>query len=200
MNWILDILFPKFCVGCNKSGSYVCTACEVGLWEQDQICPGCHKTSLGGLTHRSCKETTYLDGLVCFWAYEGIAKKLLHRANNYFIFDYLVDLTRQSGILLNRSDFARLKSFMYIHPTLVSLPDEPHAKNKKGFASGDIVAQAIARLYRLPRWRLRLSKSQKMPAQIILVGDVWSKPEFEKWAELLKKQGATQVWGLTLAR
>lgn len=200
VNWILDILFPKFCVGCGKSESYVCSGCEVGLWEQEQVCPGCLKASLSGLTHRSCRSRSSLDGLVCLWTHEGIAKKLLHRANNYFLFDYLTELTRQGQPLLNRSDLANLKSFIHIQPTVISLPDEPKNQRQKGFVSADIVAKMFARAYRLSWRKFHQIRPGNMPVKVLLVADTWTRSEFERWAEKLKKQGATQVWGLALAR
>ena len=32
-NNVLDILFPKFCIGCGKEGLYICKDCEVFLSE-----------------------------------------------------------------------------------------------------------------------------------------------------------------------
>jgi hypothetical protein len=55
----------------------VCEKCEVGLWEKDQICPVCARSSRYGLRHNYCRKAWSLDGLIAFWAYDGVAKKLI---------------------------------------------------------------------------------------------------------------------------
>ena len=48
---ILNALFPKFCVGCNKEGQYICENCKVFLGEASLICSVCEKSSFTGQKH-----------------------------------------------------------------------------------------------------------------------------------------------------
>ena len=91
MSW-LDILFPKKCVNCGKWGQYVCESCEVGLWEEEQICPVCGRASRYGLKHKYCRQPYSLDGLTCLWAYEGVARKIISQAKYRFYYDMLSEL------------------------------------------------------------------------------------------------------------
>src|SRR3990172_2608564 len=61
---ILDLIFPKRCINCGRWGRYVCEKCEVGLWEEEQICPRCCRRSRYGLRHKYCKRV--MEGLTCF--------------------------------------------------------------------------------------------------------------------------------------
>jgi len=35
--WLLDILFPRFCLGCGREGTYICKDCAIFLSEVDMI-------------------------------------------------------------------------------------------------------------------------------------------------------------------
>src|SRR3989304_8658819 len=104
---IWDVVFPKKCVGCGKMGGYVCEKCDVGLWEEEQICPTCGRASRYGLRHQYCKEAWSMEGLTCFWAYEGIAQKLIKQAKYKFYYDYLGELLEDISVRVSvRSEFA----------------------------------------------------------------------------------------------
>ena len=70
----LDILFPRFCFGCGKEGTYICNECEVFLTENNLICPICGESNYDGKTHPDCSTKYTLDGLVSVWDYEGIIR------------------------------------------------------------------------------------------------------------------------------
>ena len=60
---ILDLLFPKKCVGCKKSGGYFCANCVADIKQTDLVCPKCERLAVGGVTHPICKRKFGLDGL-----------------------------------------------------------------------------------------------------------------------------------------
>ncbi|MGM0439385.1 MAG: ComF family protein [Patescibacteria group bacterium] len=70
----LDILFPRFCFGCGKEGTYICKDCELFLTENNLICPICGESNYDGKTHLDCSTKYTLDGLVSVWDYEGIIR------------------------------------------------------------------------------------------------------------------------------
>lgn len=55
---LLDILFPRRCVGCGTAGSHVCATCFASIpLLSKQYCPLCRRESLGGeVCQSSCEE------------------------------------------------------------------------------------------------------------------------------------------------
>src|SRR3990172_11818310 len=74
---LIDLIFPKRCLECNKEGLYICTSCLSKMSEISAICPVCEKASIDGLTHIKCKKHFGLDGLVCLWPYERVIRKAI---------------------------------------------------------------------------------------------------------------------------
>ena len=74
MNLILDILFPKKCVGCRKTGSYFCNFCISNILQADLVCPRCERLAVGGQTHPVCKRKFGLDGLWSLGVYQDSLK------------------------------------------------------------------------------------------------------------------------------
>jgi competence protein ComFC len=85
---ILDILFPKRCLGCGKFGQYFCLACQKSVRVvalSDRICPVCQKQAIDGATHPRCRTRYGLDGLVSFFHYDGIVKKAVKSLKYRFV-------------------------------------------------------------------------------------------------------------------
>jgi len=74
VNFLLDILFPKKCVGCRKEGSYFCQDCIANILQKDLICPQCEDLAISGQTHSMCKRRFGLDGLWSLGIYQGPLK------------------------------------------------------------------------------------------------------------------------------
>ena len=70
MNLILDLLFPKKCVGCGTSGTYFCQECLSNIKQSDLVCPKCEKLAVGGQTHPVCRRRFGLDGLWSLGIYQ----------------------------------------------------------------------------------------------------------------------------------
>ena len=69
--WMLNILFPKFCVGCGREGLYICKDCEIFLSEVENTIPN----------------------LMSVWEYEGLMEKMIYKIKFdgcYHIIDELI--------------------------------------------------------------------------------------------------------------
>ncbi len=76
---ILDFLFPKYCVGCRKLGSYLCSNCFSYLsFEAEGLCAVCNRPSINELTHPACQGKYTIDGIFSGIAYNRTAKKLIY--------------------------------------------------------------------------------------------------------------------------
>ncbi len=147
----LDVIFPKKCINCGKGGSYVCDKCQVGLWEEEQICPGCRRASQYGLRHTFCRHKSALEGLTCLWAYEGVARKLITKGKyGRYYFDYLRELTSLSVDQLDsRVELSYLLNFLKLKPTIVPVPLWPEKERKRGFNQAEIIGKEFAARHKL---------------------------------------------------
>jgi competence protein ComFC len=222
---LLDLFFPKKCVGCGMLGKYVCDECETGLWEEEQICPVCARNSRYGTKHKYCYKPWSLDGLTCFWAYEAIAKKLITRAKYGYFYDCLNELIVQSSWLIDRPEYKEFWWFLDKKPVVVPVPLHPKRQKMRGFNQAEIIGRHIALVYNLPFANLlirikdtgrqvgktrdeRLNNLQnafaihgKITRPVLLVDDVWTTgTTMSECAKVLKNAGVKNVWGLVLAR
>ncbi len=82
---LLDWIFPRECIQCSKSGSYLCAECKKTLSAHPELCPACHKRNSGFKLCPSCvfTEKWYFDGLIVGFAYEKWIKKLILKLKFY---------------------------------------------------------------------------------------------------------------------
>jgi len=81
--FLVDLLFPKFCINCGREGSYLCQDC-LSLIDilEIQYCPFCAlpKIVIDGKTCNSCKNSKRLTGLYCATSYDNfIVKKTINQ-------------------------------------------------------------------------------------------------------------------------
>ena len=149
-------MFPKKCVGCGEwgllaqTGRYVCEKCEVGLWEEEQICPVCARGSRYGLRHGYCKRPWSMEGVTALWAYEGMARKIIASAKYKFHWDFLRELTSLSvAQLLSRVELAYFGEFLASKPVIVPVPLYPKRERERGFNQSEIISLSLSRIWGL---------------------------------------------------
>ncbi len=75
---LIDLLFPKFCLGCRLPGTYLCPHCQKNLRQLKQgRCFYCQRDSLYGLTHPLCLKKFNVDGVTSLYSYNGFLKKII---------------------------------------------------------------------------------------------------------------------------
>lgn len=171
MNFFLDLLFPRTCLGCNKSGQYFCPTCiqKIKLIDS-QICPVCEKSSPFGQTHRFCQKNRSLDGLISFFVYEGMIRKAIHQLK----FKYVTDLADEFfKIILDiwREDkndrFCQMKRFVEEKkPIIVPVPLYWLKENQRGFNQAEIFAEKLAKSWNLEFKKDLLIRSKFTQSQV----------------------------------
>ncbi len=238
---ILELFFPKKCVGCKKLGTYYCRSCINDIPQGDLICPFCQKPAVGGQTHPICHRKYGLDGL---WSL-GLYKAGLREAVIQLKYRYVQDLSKILIDILVEY-WARFDPFLIdqfkqdaTNWIVVPVPLHQYRKNWRGFNQTELLAKDLSarlglkyapvlkRLHNTkPQAKLSgyerrrnlknvfeviVNKQSLRPAglcklkiensNILLVDDVWTTGStLKECCYVLKKAGAKQVWGLTMAR
>ena len=221
---IKELTFPKYCVGCRGTGALLCQECWPRIsFLYEQICPVCRKPSIAGRTHSGCSTSWGIDGLISLTYYSGPIRGLI-RQLKYRGATITKELV--SDLLIAYADHESL----YLPPAIVTpIPLHKKSLAKRGFNQAEIIASSVANHMQYPlvadileRGKLTasqttLSKEQRHTnirgafsifknhqakgADFILVDDVFTTgATMREAAKVLKRAGANQVTGFTLAR
>lgn len=138
---ILDLLYPKRCVGCKKRGTYLCFSClSSAKLHFPQVCPICEKPSIEGLTHPRCKKTASPDGLFAIWAYEGSVSRLITKLKYKYVSDIAQTLGGQASKIIKKSPILAKEKF-----TIVPIPLYWTRKNWRGFNQAEEIGKIIGK-------------------------------------------------------
>lgn len=181
-NFALDMLFPSFCLNCQKEGSYLCQDC-FSLIEitNRQHCPFCNppKITPEGCTCKFCKKNKNLDGLYYTAPYNNfIIKKIitqfkyppyikeLSKPLSFFIIQYFKSFEYQPTFLIKtfQSDFL-----------LIPVPLYKKKLKERGFNQSEEIAKELSFFWKIPLISDVLLKIKETSSQIKL-----SKEEREK--------------------
>jgi len=145
---LADILFPKSCLGCGRSGGYICENCLSKVRTPKPVCPECLKPSIDGMTHTKCLRPLGLDGLISLWNYEGVVRKAILALKYKYaeeiaqeLSQYAVEAleTRNSFCLIPASPAGRYTSI-----SLVPIPLYWLRKNWRGFNQAEEIGKTIS--------------------------------------------------------
>ena len=192
------------------------------------ICLACNRGSIDGLTHPGCQGKYAIDGAFSAIAYKGIVRKLIYNFKyKPYLADLkksLVELFYES--IIQQEIFQKIYASS---PILVPIPLHRKRLNKRGYNHAKLLAEGLSRKLNL-RFIDVLRRSKDTKSQfglklkdrrdniknafsilpnvpiiqlpnILLVDDILTTGStLLEAARILKKNGASRVWGLTLAR
>lgn len=226
-DFILDIIFPKKCLNCGKEGTFCCEDCfslisinpfEYCLCENPQKLP-----NTGKCFH--CEKKT-LNGLYSATDFQQkIVKRLIHNLKYH---QQIKELSYPLSALILTHLYFVAKVFP-IDSLLIPVPLFTKRKRRRGFNQAEEIGKIISEkiniqittenLIRIKntKQQVGLSKNEREKnikdafavkdkkeienKIIILIDDVYTTgATMEECAKTLKKAGAKQVWGLTVAR
>jgi competence protein ComFC len=219
---LLDIFFPKRCVGCGKIGKYFCLQCRRGIKlieKNESICPVCGRPAIDGVTHPHCRERYTPDGLTSFFHYDGIVKKAIKSIKYRFV----SDLAAEFVSLVPETSMACLPKY-----ALVPIPLHISRLRFRGFNQAEKLGILIAGQLNIPvntdilcrtintvpqvemkHRSERLENMEKVFSVIvsfsgsgfILFDDVFTTGSTMRAAtNVLKRAGVKHVWAVTMAR
>jgi competence protein ComFC len=135
---ILDLLFPRRCLGCNREGKWLCEKCWMRLMEVDRnrYCKICNK-GLSIFHHCNLGELKFFSLL----DYQSPLTAQLIAGLKY---QYLTDLLDDVFSDLLKIFWNKYQSFFSERFIILPLPIHQRKKLKRGFNQSELLAQKLA--------------------------------------------------------
>jgi ComF family protein len=228
-NFILDLIFPKECLGCGREGGYLCACCrsEIEL-SREFHCALCKKTSLkGGL----CPDCSQYTAMKAIWVAADYNQKIIQDLIHNLKYNYLEEISADLAILIMR--FLQINNLIQefrIYPDnfiLVPVPLHPKRFLNRGFNQSELLADKLEKLSGLKtvkllkrikntKTQIDLNRSERQinvrdafevktdypgNKKIILIDDVLTTGStLKECASVLWQAGYTEIYGLAVAQ
>lgn len=228
--FIKDLLFPKFCFGCGKIGSYICVQCDKKLiYMEKSRCFYCQKSSPYGLTHPGCRRKNGVDGFMTIFYYNNFLKKIIKT----FKYRKAISVWKELCLSIDPEKLQKINFYkkLTVSNRFFLQPIPLHIKKQqiRGFNQAKTIAEFFQLFLGLPvSDHLTRVKETKPQAQInerkkrrlnvkgafmiknktkiknnnyIIVDDLLTTGRtIEEAVKVLKKEGAKKTFVLTLAK
>lgn len=226
--WLLDLLFPKQCVGCGSEGVFLCETCKNGIGGRmlTPACPICSFRNGTGIVCKPCRKKTALSRVIAVFPYqEKIVREILHT--------YKYNRVREMGPICAEFLTAYVQKWRVpFGKTAIVVPIPLHRarKRERGFNQAEEIgkrfAASLGLLYRddiLSRTAYTRSQvecadfrerrknitgvftaraiPEMLRKTVVLIDDIaTSRSTMDEAARVLKEAGARAVWGVTMAK
>lgn len=138
---MMDFLFPKQCIWCDKYANYLCSYCRQNhlQFDLDKICHVCRReiTQPSKYVHDSCRESTNIDRVEFVVRFNKLAQKIVSSIKYECYFDYTHLLTSLTLEKLDRKFF--------LNAVLVPVPLHSSKKKLRGFNQAELFARYLAK-------------------------------------------------------
>lgn len=218
---ILNFLFPKFCVGCQKEGSFLCPSCYQKIIQiKIPTCPFCNKITPQGQLCPSCRKKHQLSGVLISAYFESPLKEAIYA----FKYEKIKEFSFILSLLLKE----RLKLFPKKNFLITFIPLHWKRKNERGFNQSELLAENLALIFEKSFKKLLVRKKETLPQielkkkerqenikeaflfigdqsikgkRVLIVDDVFTTgATLNECAKELRSAGAREVWGVVLAK
>ncbi|MGA2367713.1 MAG: ComF family protein [Dehalococcoidia bacterium] len=221
---VIDLFFPRECLGCGKIGGFICNSCAKKLPRiYPPLCQRCGRPETSGRYCQECwgKQNNRIDAIRSVFVFEGTIRAAIHelkyrnlRAISAILGEYMATYYRDNGL---KGD------------CLLPVPLHEKRIRERGYNQSELLAKEIAKHIGVPvkgqlvmRVRNNMPQARTSSAEerrvnmenvfscqglevagqdIIVVDDVCTSGNtLEACATVLKAAGAKSVIGFTLAR
>lgn len=222
---IKDLLFPKFCLGCSKEGTYLCQDCQALIDISERHYCLCSPPRLLPYPGKCPKgQNKSLDGLYSACSFKNpLVKKLIHHLNHPPLIRDLA--SPLADLIIGHFKLSHNDPYqIWKEGVLVPTPLSSVKRKQKGYNPAHQIASHLSLKLSIPLIskglikttpQTRLISLKKDPPErfetgnqdkikgekILLVDDLYTKGSaMNKAAKTLKQAQARQVWGITVAR
>lgn len=126
-NFLLDLMFPPWCVGCGKYGDYACDKCLASFFTYDQP------------VDIDLTDPT-LDQLLAVTTYNNLGKKLIKKIKFSGVYDISKTLA-----YITQQVFSKPSVDM-----IIPVPLHPRRQHDRGFNQAEKYAWELAKLWQMP--------------------------------------------------
>jgi len=151
-DFLLDLIFPIECLGCGKSGTWLCSDCFRSIpFKTEQSCPECGQANDLGSYCRKCRRPKPLAGILVAGSYRFPLLEQMVKKTKY---NMIKDLTYYLGNYLhlfltgikNRSAAPDCPAFLTLpqHTVLVPVPLHSRKFRWRGFNQAAEIAKTLA--------------------------------------------------------
>ncbi len=221
-DFFLDIIFPKFCLGCKREGSFLCDDClaTIDINRAGQRRPSPH---LSWLYFSTEYRNPLIKEMISRFKYEPLVKELAKDISRIIIRHFQL-LEEKPGFLKDLSRPREKSSYL-----LLPVPLAKKRLRWRGFNQSEELAREISPFWGIPLLSGILLKKKETPAQVelskkergenirgafevenaemifgkkvLLVDDVYTTgATMDECARVLKESGAREVTGIVAAR
>ncbi len=147
INFLLDLIFPKYCLSCLKEGTYLCSDCLEKIPLVDKfVCPYCGKLSFYGKTCEKCQKKFSLTGLIYATSYKN---HLIREAIKLFKYHYVKELAKKLAKILikvMKNSHFLTNNFSQPISSFLVIPIPLHQRKylERGFNQAELLAKEIA--------------------------------------------------------
>jgi len=140
--FVLDTLFPTFCLSCLREGSWLCSQCAEKIKICDiQVCPLCEREiTISGKLCYACKNSriSSLDLLITATSYENpLVKQLIHNLKYRFV-------ENSAKPLASLMQKAALRNEIELPDVLIPVPLHPRRQRSRGFNQSELLAEELS--------------------------------------------------------
>lgn len=194
---ILDIIYPKFCLGCGKVGTYCCSEClKITPQLRYLQCPECERPSYDGRTHIRCQKQFGLDGVFSLYPYVGIVKNVIKGMKYRFAYRMVLDLFHA----IPKEYVSRLtQHVMFTKHNVFLLPIPLHAsrRRERGFNQAAVIAKVVSTFVHVPVNTSCLERSKKTLPQVNMKHKE-ERMENMKQAFTMRKNNVSFIYGASV--
>jgi len=217
----LDLLFPKWCLGCGKEGDFICPSCRNTMPRvMPPLCPRCGRPQASSILCSRCVGwAAGIDGIRAPFRFEGVVQQAVYKLK--------YENLRAIAPLLSQMLYSYITENRVPGDTLVPVPLHSKRLRERGYNQATLLARELSEMTGLPLVTNHLIRQKDTHPQaltktasdrqsnvanafysrelqgreVLLIDDVaTSGATLNACAAALKAAGAISVWGLVLAR
>ncbi len=221
-HWILDLIFPRFCLNCNAEGVWLCPKCQklIPIYNQ-KCCAICNRKTINYLCNK-CRETTHLDHLIIITNYD-------HPLVSYLIHTYKYQFIQEISEIIAQMMLKKIKKIAFYYFTLVPVPLHHKRFRWREFNQAELIAKIIGHhleidinrklLKRIKNTKpqakitnpserkknitgaFAVNRKETLPERVILLDDVGTTfGTLTECAKTLKKVGVKEILAIVFAK
>jgi len=227
--FLLDLFFPKNCLGCKQPDTYLCRDCFTRIeTTSNNYCFFCNKITGNGKICLNCAKEHYLDRVISASEYKNPLIQELIRA---FKYHYAQELAKPLSQLLIKTLRDLNFGLCNLDFIIVPIPLFKYRLHYRGFNQAELLAKELAdhfnlpletnllkrKISRVPQAKINDIEKRKSNVEnsfdvgleinkvenkiVILVDDVITTgATLLEAAKILKENKAKEVWAITIAK